>query len=242
MLFQDHVYLRDTYEFVISSGGTVVSGADGSWLAVLTHNPFHPQGGGQPSDAGTVNDIAVIPVRLGDGRVGVATAEPAGWADVLAAVRANESVTAKVDADTRLRHAALHTAGHLIHGLLHRRGFVLEFNNHFPGQARLTLQPPSDASVSDVSACLEAELAAAIDADHEVQIGYDGDTRLVTIAGIHTEPCGGTHVRSLRDLDAVMVRSVKRKGGSVKIGYDAAHRFHDVPRHSDSAGAAAATT
>jgi alanyl-tRNA synthetase len=221
---QDNIYLRDSYELTVASDGTVEPGA----LLMLASNPFHPQGGGQPADTGTVAGVAVTPSRLPDGRVAVgraeAEADPDRWTAILASAEAGEPVTAEVDRDARLLHNALHTAGHLIHGLLHRRGFVLEMNNHFPGQARLVLRMPGEADLDALTTELGQELAAAVAADHKIEISYDGDRRLVTIAGIHTEPCGGTHVRSLNDLEGVTLRSVKRKSGTLKIGYEAAHR------------------
>ncbi len=39
-----------------------------------------------------------------------------------------------------------------------------------------------------------------------------GRVRLVDIAGIDLQPCGGTHVRSLSEIGAVQVTKIEKKG------------------------------
>ncbi|MFD7204632.1 hypothetical protein [Streptomyces sp. NPDC059893] len=41
---------------------------------------------------------------------------------------------------------------------------------------------------------------------------------------LHAAPCGGTHVRSLGDLDEVVLPTLKVKKGRIRVSYTAAHR------------------
>lgn len=47
---------------------------------------------------------------------------------------------------------------------------------------------------------------------------YGAETRVVTVAGLSC-PCGGTHVRSTRELEGVRVTKVKAKKGTLRISY-----------------------
>jgi Ser-tRNA(Ala) deacylase AlaX len=40
---------------------------------------------------------------------------------------------------------------------------------------------------------------------------------------VNSEPCGGTHVRSLADLANVRILEVKAKRGATKVRYDSEH-------------------
>ena len=68
------LYLSDTYLFeatAIVVGSEAIPGQDDLWSVTLDQTPFHPQGGGQPSDVGTISSAdtvaKVTAVRHGDG-------------------------------------------------------------------------------------------------------------------------------------------------------------------------------
>ena len=48
--------------------------------------------------------------------------------------------------------------------------------------------------------------------------GRGGVTRIVTVAGLAC-PCGGTHVRSTRQLEGVRVTKLKAKKGTLRVSY-----------------------
>ena len=220
-MIQQHLYLTDTYlgqqRTLVARSGTSAEGMP--WLA-LAENIFHPRGGGQPADTGTVDGVA-----------GVARRAPAASSGVLrdlaaaaAPPPAGTPATARIDLEARRQHAALHTAGHLAHALLSPRGWTYAACSHVPGQARLDYR--IDGALVD-RAALAAELndllAGAISAGHPVAAAVVDDVRLVSIEGLGAEPCGGTHVRTLASLAWASVRSVKLRGGLLRIGYDARH-------------------
>lgn len=222
---QEHVYLADTYRTEIA---TRVAGAgrdDGPWTA-LCDNLFHPQGGGQPADRGWVEGYEVVPARRADGVVAVRAA--AG--DGLGGLAAGDTVNARIDADLRMLHAALHTAGHLIESAGRGLGWVLAGNVHFPRQARIEFTAPSGAPADpaereEVAERLREGVAKAIADDLPVTADHDADgLRIVHIGDLHAAPCGGTHVRSLIDLADVTISGVKVKKGRVRVSYSATHR------------------
>lgn len=228
-------YLTDVTATVIASGiaadGGVGGTADGevgvtadggaAWVAV-TPNIFHPKGGGQPSDEGTVDGAAVTPARDDAGLV-VLTGVPA--------LEVGAAVVCSVDPAKRRLHAALHTAGHVLGALGEARGWQHSGHSHFPGQARLDFDPEGhegSLATSELREAVRAELQAAMDATlargGAVSASVDdGGHRTVTIEGVNAEPCGGTHVRSLADLANVRILEVKVKRGAIKVRYEAEH-------------------
>ena len=48
------------------------------------------------------------------------------------------------------------------------------------------------------------------------------EVRVVDIGGLGSYPCGGTHVKSLKELGRVVVRNIKRQKGISKVSYEVA--------------------
>jgi len=215
---------------------SVEAGADGVAL-ILDRTPFYPQGGGQPSDVGTIDgDGFTFTVRkavLVDGVVhhqGVAVeGEPApGVARV------------SIDAESRARHAALHSGGHLIMtAMFELTGLRAVKGYHFPDGPYVefdgTLDEETKAGMVEV---LQRRLDEMVAADEEVLVesttvgelvaegvfmptGVPADkpTRVVTTCG-YRSPCGGTHVTRTGELAGLRVRRVKSKSGRTRVAYE----------------------
>ncbi|WP_120522738.1 hypothetical protein [Arthrobacter celericrescens] len=219
---QEQAYYGDTYLF--EAAATVVAAGtdgDGAWAAV-SPNIFHPKGGGQPSDEGTLNGAPVVPSRSDNGLV-VLTGGPE--------LEPGTAVDCAINAELRKRHAALHTAGHVLGHLGESRGWISTGHSHYPGQARLDFLPEgleAGLATPEQREQVRAELQEALDAvlarGGSVSTAMDGaGHRVVTIEGVNSEPCGGTHVARLEDLAGVTVLELKIKRGALKVRYEAEH-------------------
>jgi Ser-tRNA(Ala) deacylase AlaX len=221
---QEQAYYADTYlteaEAVVIASGEA-DGGGSAWIAV-SPNIFHPKGGGQPSDEGTVDGVPVTPARDDDGLVVLEGALEASL---------GSAVVSSVDAEKRRLHAALHTAGHVLGALGEAHGWQHSGHSHFPGQARLDFDPEGhedEFATPDLREAVRSELQAAMDETltrgGEVSASMDeSGHRIVTIEGVNAEPCGGTHVRTLADLANVRILEVKVKRGAIKVRYEAEH-------------------
>lgn len=223
------VYYADTYEGQARTRVAAVGERDGTpWVAV-EHCLFHPQGGGQPADRGWLDGHEIVPVR--DHASGLVVAVARGEA-VLPDFSVGQPVEVRIDLPTRLAHAALHTAGHLIEAAGRTQGWVLAANNHFPGQARIEFTAPTPDTRLDTpegreeaTEALRTEVAKAMAEDLPVTWENDSEgRRIVHLAQLHSAPCGGTHVHSLGDLADVVLPTLKVKRGRIRVSYSATHR------------------
>jgi len=228
-MMQVRTYLDDTYAEQVATRVIAVGRLDGRpWVAV-EDCLFHPQGGGQPADRGWLEEFEVAPVRDEQSGliVAVPASEEAGWPVFVE----GQPVRAQIDLGMRMTHAALHTAGHLVEAAGRAQGWETAGNIHFPGQARIEFTAPQlDPRLTEpegreeVTAELRKAIAAAIVEDLPVTAEEDGQgQRVVCLGALHSAPCGGTHVRSLGDLQDVVLPTLKVKRGRIRVSYSAAH-------------------
>ncbi|HFJ2163334.1 TPA: hypothetical protein ACGTPM_003521 [Salmonella enterica] len=212
-------YLEDTYCFRVSSN-IIASGSDeyGQWIAP-EKNIFHPQGGGQPADRGWVNDI---PVTVRKQMSGLVTLYPAstyslsGETDVIQALSV-------VD---RIRHAALHTAGHLLNLEMRRYGWLAVKGHHFPGESRVEFSASgSSARLPDSLRPEEIEenIHTQLRSGAPVITWYDGAIRWSQINGTEPISCAGTHTDDISKISMFSVKAIRYKKGILRISYDAEH-------------------
>lgn len=171
---------------------------DDGFAVVLSRTPFHPQGGGQPSDTGWIGDSEVIKVFHDvEHLVHV----------VNAAVQTGKN-QARVDATRRLLNTRLHSAGHLIGVCGERAGWIPSKAHHWPGECRVSFVPgnaPQPLQAQQV----EEQLQRWIDADLPRMTRMEGDQRFIGFGELPTHPCAGTHVSSLKQLKTVPILSIK---------------------------------
>jgi len=184
---------------------------------------FHPRGGGQPADRGALiladgSGIAVpvIDVRnADDGAVD-------HLVDSDAPLQLGDSVLMQIDANSRLLHARLHSAGHL----LALAGERIEPNlrsiagHHWPGEARVEFEGIA-ANPEDFERALRSVLEEMRAANLPISASLDGDARhLIAIDRATPVPCGGTHVADTAAIGRIDIRKIKIKAGRVRVGYD----------------------
>jgi len=220
-VFRADSYARDCAAVVTAAGAAGVE---------LDRTVFYPMGGGQPGDRGVLRlaDGGVVPIvdtRKGDGpgqvvHVVAADAEPPA---------VGATVTAAIDWDRRFRHMRVHTCLHLLCAVIDGDVTGGQIGD---GKGRLDFNLP-DTSLD--KAHIEAELQRLIAEDHPVGVQWitddemaarpdlvrtmsvkppsgQGRVRLLDIAGVDLQPCGGTHVRSTGEIGPIRVGKIENKG------------------------------
>jgi alanyl-tRNA synthetase len=189
----------------------------------LNKTLFHPRGGGQPADRGdlvladdTGVAVAIVDVRNGeDGAVDHLVASDVPF-------RVGDRVLMRIDADSRLLHARLHSAGHL----LALAGERIEPNlrgiagHHWPGEARVEFEGTA-TNPADFEGALRSMLEDMRGANLPISASVDTDgRRSIAIDLAAPVPCGGTHVTETAAIGRIDIRKIKVKGGRVRVGYD----------------------
>jgi Ser-tRNA(Ala) deacylase AlaX len=233
-------YLDDTY--ADSHAGSILhAGRDerGAYV-VIDETIFYPQGGGQPADLGIIRcGHAVMQIAFVgdvDGEVRHYLAEAPADLDVLS----GHGCELAVDKPRRLLHARLHTAGHVIAGLVDaRRGPLRACKGfHFPEGPYVEFVGKPDGDADALLATLQAEIDTLLAQDPPVtatmvsfeeltqrcagvppQLPKDKPLRVVTIGQLEPVPCGGTHVASLAELQGISLLKMRSKKGNTKISY-----------------------
>lgn len=222
-LFRDDSYLKDCNARIVSiteQGGIV-----------LDRTVFYATSGGQPGDTGVL-------VLAGGTRISVATAvytDPAKTeiahipADGSPALAVGDTVTAAVDWDKRYARMRMHTALHLLSAVL---PYAVTGGSVGDSDGRLDFDiPEAGLDKDDITTKLAAMIAsgAAVtsrwisDTELEANPGLvktmsvkppmgTGRVRLIEIAGLDLQPCGGTHVRNVNEIGAVQVTGIEKKG------------------------------
>ena len=222
-LFRDDSYLKDCDATVVAiepNGGIV-----------LDRTVFYAASGGQPADRGMlVNKAgAAIPVAnvvfTDPGKTTIAQ----GPAPGAPPVAIGDTVRAEIDWPIRHARMRMHTALHLLSAVL---PYPVTGGSVGEVESRLDFDIPDAGLDKDAITAKLAEMIATdaavssrwiADAELEANPGLiktmsvkppmgTGRVRLIEIAGLDLQPCGGTHVRSTAEIGAVRVTQVEKKG------------------------------
>ncbi len=222
-LFRDDSYLKscDARVLALTEQGGIV----------LDRTVFYATSGGQPGDTGMLATTAGVTVPI---TTAVYTDAPKSEiAHVPApgspALKVGDQVTATVDWDKRYARMRMHTALHLLSAVL---PYAVTGGSVGESESRLDFDiPEAGLDKDDITAKVNAMIGgnAAVSSrwisDAELEANPSlvktmsvkppmgtGRVRLIEIAGLDLQPCGGTHVRNVGEIGAVRVTQIEKKG------------------------------
>lgn len=195
---------------------------------VLDRTVFYPLGGGQPGDTGVLRATDGREWRVTDARKGEAGRILHRLADGVVPPAPGDEVEAILDWDRRYLHMRMHTGLHLLGSVL-RYGVTggqiaadrsrLDFDTQdeiFPARVDEALQslvaedhPLSCRWITDAELDAQPELVRTLSVQPPRGAGR---IRLLEIAGVDLQPCGGTHVRSTGEVGRLVVTRIENKG------------------------------
>jgi misacylated tRNA(Ala) deacylase len=222
-LFREDSYLKgcDATVIAVEPNGGIV----------LDRTVFYAASGGQPADPGVLTSASGAAILIANvvftdpGKTTIAHVPAAG----VPAVAIGETVRAAIDWPTRHARMRMHTALHLLSAVL---PYPVTGGSVGEAESRLDFDIPEAGLDMEAITARLAEMVAAgaavtsrwiTDAEIEANPGLiktmsvkppmgTGRVRLIEIAGLDLQPCGGTHVRSTAEIGAVRVTQVEKKG------------------------------
>jgi misacylated tRNA(Ala) deacylase len=222
-LFREDSYLKSCEARVVAvteQGGIV-----------LDRTVFYATSGGQPGDAGelTTENGTRVPIETAiytdtakSEIAHVPAANPPG-------LKVGDRVNAAIDWDKRYARMRMHTALHLLSAVL---PYAVTGGSVGDSESRLDFDIPEAGLDKDAIAAKVAEMIASnapvtsrwiTDAELEANPSLvktmsvkppmgTGRVRLIEIAGLDLQPCGGTHVRATGEIGGVRVTQIEKKG------------------------------
>lgn len=225
------IYLCHEHPDLTAHDASVVDARPGA--VALSRSAFHPGGGGQVSDIGTL--------VTSDGPVTVARIEVDGdtWWHMLDDESAliDGDVEVRIDTDHRHRVASLHTMSHVLNAFVYQEfeGSLVtgaQINGDGTGRMDFDLSQIDN----DRLRALEAPVNDVIERGHAVDAVYvdaaeaaatnglvrslsvappptdDGRLRLIDVAGLDRQACGGTHLSNTGESPPFKIGKIENKG------------------------------
>jgi misacylated tRNA(Ala) deacylase len=224
------VYLCHEQPDLLEFETDIVDSRPGAVL--LARSALHPGGGGQVADRALLTHaqgaVQIVDVALEEGRY---------WHVLDQAVELQGRVLVKIDAAHRSRVAQLHTDTHILNALVFEKfagALVTGAQINADGTARMDFDLPE--ADNDQLRALEPAINDCIRQGLEVRSLYisaveaqttpglmrslsvtppptpDGRMRIIEIAGLDRQACGGTHLRNTGESAPIRITKVENKG------------------------------
>lgn len=207
---------------VVTKGTLTLANRQIYWVR-LNETIFHPQGGGQPSDQGTINGLPVIKVIKEPIHNIDAAFEINHCFDTPIPFEKGQEVRLQVNEEVRHKNTRLHTAGHALASVVEKLFPNLKAVNghHFPNEARVVFEGNSFPEAKMLKERIQQEMEKLIRQRTQSVITYSDDKkRMHTIEGFPSMGCGGTHLSHLGEIGDFAIRDIKIVKKKLQIGYE----------------------
>jgi Ser-tRNA(Ala) deacylase AlaX len=236
-------YEREPYRTELEARVLGTGEEAGRPYAILDDTILFPEGGGQPADHGSLNDVAVVDVQKRGGEIRHYVASP--FAPGPARLR--------LDWDRRFDHMQQHTGQHLLSAVAQDRfGWTTTAFHLGPDVCDVELDARAlthadllalgDAIAAEIRAArtvrprrvTAAEFAALPVRTRGLPEGHEGDVRLVEIEGVDLNTCGGTHLSNTAEIEVVALLSAESLRGGTRLFFVAGRRARRrLARHEE---------
>ena len=214
------LYYEDVYKKEFTATVVECRERKKGYAVILDESAFYPEGGGQPSDVGTLGDVQVTEVHEKDGELLHYTDKP---------LKAGTKVEGKIDWNRRFDLMQQHSGEHMVSGIIHAKYGYDNVGFHM-GSDVLTVDlngMMDEAQLAEI----EREVNEKVWENKEVVITYPtaeelevldyrskkeltGQVRIVTFPGVDVCACCGTHVTYTGEIGMVkLLSAVKFRDG-----------------------------
>lgn len=236
-LYEENAYIKEFQAQVLSCDEC----KDG-YLLTLDKTAFFPEGGGQQADCGFINDSKVLDVQEKNSII---------THKVDKAFNVGDTVTGKLDWETRFSRMQGHTGEHLVSGIIHSMFGYDNLGFHM-SEKTMTLDPSGILSDEDIKE-IERKANIAVYENRDVTAYYPDPSalptleyrskldltegvRLVNIDGYDTCACCAPHVSKTGEIGLIkIIDHIQYKGGMRLTMVCGINAFEDYSRlHDDN--------
>lgn len=244
-LFTEKLYYQDPYlrEFAAKILKKTPL-ENGRFALILDQTAFYPEGGGQPCDHGSLNEVPVVEVRTeNDEIIHITTGDPG-----------DGKIQGHIDWQRRFDHMQQHTGEHILSGILlatyqaENVGFHLSASSCQIDVTLPSLTIEQAAEIEDAANAIifanlpvEGRFIEAADLSKyslRKEPGNEFDQiRLVSVQNCDCCPCGGTHVSHTGEVGLFKLRSWEKRKTNIRLDFVCGYRAladyqtkHDLAR------------
>lgn len=226
----EKLYYNDPYMKEAKASIIDIIEENGKIEVVLDKTIFYPEGGGQPSDMGYIDDIPVVHVRIKDGVI---------YHEVTERPENNE-VICKIDFNRRFDHMQQHSGEHVLAGTFYRlfkgnnKGFRL-------GENYVTIDIDIKDMTDEIIEEAEREANKSIYEDIEVEaifsengniegipvrkeVSVDKNIRVIKMGDVDCCACGGTHVKRTGEIGIIKILKTEAYKGMTRVYFNCGER------------------
>lgn len=182
----------------------------GQYHVCLDATLFHPQGGGQPADTGSIGESNVLTVFTENERVVHVTDAP-----ILPGIHPTS-----IDGEKRQLNSRMHSAGHLIAVVVEPQGWQALKASHRPGEGRVVFEASHPDAELPTAELIAAEISKLVQRELPRYQALVNGIRKVTWGDLPEYACGGTHVCSTALIGEISITGVKFKKGALSVSYE----------------------
>jgi Ser-tRNA(Ala) deacylase AlaX len=124
----------------------------------------------------------------------------------------------RIDEERRRFNTRMHSAGHLIGHFIQAMGWMPVKAHHWPDEGRVQFKPGDAAQEVDAQT-VQIGIEQWIEHDLPRLISLREGAREIGFGELPAYGCGGTHVRSLKELGTVTIASLSQKKGTLSVHY-----------------------
>lgn len=227
------IYLTDSYKKDLTSRVVSCEKKGQLWNIVLSSTIFYPEGGGQPSDKGTIRtpngSAHVKHVRLTQNEV-------IHECSIEGDIHLDDEARSSIDWETRHHNMRVHSAGHIVHEaikliaphLLPIRGEhgthpYIEYEGSLPIDKTFAIEKEANAmvqqnvSLSTEFVTLEHLLARA--SWVPAHLPKNKPLRILSVGTLSPIPDGGTQVKAAGEIGPISITAIENTEHTVRVCY-----------------------
>lgn len=228
------IFIEDPYKTEIEAIIVDLQQNKDLFNIILDKTIFYPEGGGQPSDLGTIEapeGIATIKYVRSDGDVVIHQCTIKGQ------LNKDDKVLCKLDWKYRFNNMKAQTGGHIVHDAVmqvikdvkpirgsHGKKSYIEYQGIIDEKVIEKIQEKADSIIKenrDIVTEVVSFDELAKRCSFVPNLPKNRPLRIVSIGNVEPVPCGGTHVRKTGEIEKIVITGITVSNGNSIVKYKA---------------------